>query len=123
MLLEGFDPIGRPRTKDLGGRTVATDAVLPNGKEANGLSGLREYIRQQRAEDFRRHFCQSLVSYALGRSLIIPDDLLINEMLDKLQKNDNRIQVAFETIVRSPQFRNKRGSAASHTETVHAQSR
>ena len=123
LLLEGFDPIGRPRTRDLGGRTVATDAVLPNGKEANGLNGLHEYIRQQRAEDFRRHFCQSLVSYALGRSLIIPDDLLINEMLDQMQKNDNRIQVAFETVVRSPQFRNKRGSAASQTETVHAQSR
>jgi Protein of unknown function (DUF1592)/Protein of unknown function (DUF1588)/Protein of unknown function (DUF1587)/Protein of unknown function (DUF1585)/Protein of unknown function (DUF1595) len=123
LLLEGFDPLGRPRTKDLGGRTVATDAVLPNGKEANGLNGLQEYIRQQRAEDFRRHFCQSLVSYALGRSLIIPDDLLINEMLDQLQKNGNRIQIAFETIVRSPQFRNKRGSAASQTEAVHAQSR
>jgi hypothetical protein len=112
LLLEGFDPIGRPRTKDLGGRTVATDAVLPNGKEAYGLNGLREYIRQQRAEDFRRHFCQSLVSYALGRTLIVPDDLLIDEMLDQLQKNDNRIQIAFETIVRSPQFRNKRGNGA-----------
>jgi hypothetical protein len=123
LLLEGFDPIGRPRTKDLGGRTVATDAILPNGNEANGLNGLREYIRQQRAEDFRRHFCQSLVSYALGRSLIIPDDLLIIEMLEQLQKNDNRIQIAFETIVRSPQFRNKRGSVASQTETAHDQSR
>ncbi len=123
LLLEGFDPIGRPRTKDLGGRIVATDAILPNGKEATGLKGLREYIRQQRAEDFRRHFCQSLVSYALGRSLIIPDDLLVSEMLDQLQKNDNRIQIAFETIVRSPQFRNKRGSAASHSETFHVESR
>ncbi len=121
LLLEGFDPLGRPRTKDLGGRTVATDAILPNGKEANGLNGLREYIRKQRAEDFRRHFCQSLVSYALGRSLIIPDDLLVNEMLANLQKNDNRIQVAFATIVRSPQFRSKRGSAASQTETVRVQ--
>ncbi len=123
LLLEGFDPIGRPRTKDLGGRTVATDAILPNGDEADGLKGLREYIRQQRAEDFRRHFCQSLVSYALGRNLIVPDDLLINEMLDQLQKNDNHIQTAFKTIVSSPQFRNKRGSVASQTETLHAQSR
>ena len=123
LLLEGFDPIGRPRTKDLGGRTIATDAILPNGAEADGLNGLREYIRQQRAEDFRRHFCQSLLSYALGRSLIIPDDLLVNEMLDQLQKNDNRIQVAFETIVRSPQFRTKRGSVTSHAETGHDESR
>ncbi len=123
LLLEGFDPIGRPRTLDLGGRAISTDATLPGGKEASGLAGLRDYIHQQRAEDFRRHFCQSLVAYALGRSLIIPDDLLVNEMLAQLQKHDNRIQVAFETIVRSPQFRNKRGSAASHMETVHVESR
>ena len=123
LLLEGFDPIGRPRTKDLGGREVSTDATLPGGAEATGLAGLQDYIRKQRAEDFRRHFCQSLVAYALGRSLIIPDDLLVDEMLDQLQKNDNRIQVAFETIVRSPQFRNKRGSAASHKETPDVESR
>ena len=112
LLLEGFDPIGRPRTQDLGGHAILTDAKLPNGDEASGLPGLREYILRQRAEDFRRHFCQSLVSYALGRSLIVPDDLLVDEMLDQLSKNDNRIQVAFETIVRSPQFRNKRGSGS-----------
>jgi len=123
LLLEGFDPIGRPRTMDLGGRVISTQATLPGDDEASGLEGLREYIRKQRAEDFRRHFCQSLVAYALGRSLIIPDDLLVDEMLDQLQKNDNRIQIAFETIVRSPQFRNKRGSAASHKETPDVESR
>ena len=123
LLLEGFDPIGRPRTKDLGGRAISTEATLPGGAEASGLKGLREYIQKQRAEDFRRHFCQSLLAYALGRSLIIPDDLLVNEMLDQLESNNNRIQVAFETIVRSPQFRNKRGSAASHKETTDVESR
>ncbi len=123
LLLEGFDPIGRPRTMDLGGHVVSAEATLPGGEETSGLQGLREYIYKQRAADFRRHFCQSLVAYALGRNLIIPDDLLVNEMLDQLQKNDNRIQIAFETIIRSPQFRNKRGSVASHKETPNVESR
>ena len=112
LLLEGFDPIGRIRTQDLGGHAIMTDAKLPSGDEASGLQGLREFILRKRADEFRRHFCQSLVSYALGRSLIVSDDLLVDELLDQLTKNDDRIQIVFETIVRSPQFRNKRGSAS-----------
>jgi Protein of unknown function (DUF1588)/Protein of unknown function (DUF1585)/Protein of unknown function (DUF1592) len=109
LMLEGFDPIGRPRTLDLGGRTVSTAARLPNGVEATGLHGLQDFILQHRADDFRRHFCRSLLAFALGRTLIIPDDLLVDEMLEQLKANDDRILTAFETIVRSPQFRNKRG--------------
>lgn len=123
LLLEGFDPIGRPRTHDLGGHAVATDAKLPNGLEANGLDGLRDYLLKHRADDFRRHFCQSLVSYALGRSPIIPDDLLVNEMLEQMHRNDDRVQVAFEVIVRSPQFRNKRAAIAAPQENSNVESR
>ncbi|MFN7892309.1 MAG: DUF1588 domain-containing protein [Pirellula sp.] len=122
LLLEGFDPIGKPRTKDLGGRDVFVDAVLPNGRQASGLVGLRAFILEERLDDFRRHFCKSLLSYALGRSLIIPDDLLVEEMLDNLRRNDDKIQSVFETIVASPQFRTKRSgttalSAASLSKT------
>ncbi len=121
LLLEGFDPIGRPRTNDLGGRLVATDAILPNGSEAEGLAGLKNYILTQRADDFRRHFCQSLLSFALGRTLILPDDLLVDDMLMQLKQNDDRLQVAFEVIVQSQQFRNKRGAATSSVERNHAE--
>jgi hypothetical protein len=118
LLLEGFDPIGRPREKDLGGRTIATDATLPNGTEANGLAGLNDYILKDRVEDFRRHFCQSLLAYGLGRTLIVSDDLLVEDMLSQLDKNQNRIQTAFQVIVQSPQFRNKRSAARSQQETT-----
>lgn len=121
LLLEGFDPIGRPRITDLGGRTVATDAILPNGSEAEGLVGLRNYILTQRVDDFRRHFCQSLLSFALGRTLILPDDLLVDEMLLQLKQNDDRIQVAFEVIVQSQQFRNKRGASTPTAEIHHGE--
>jgi hypothetical protein len=106
----------------LGGRDVFVDAVLPNGRQASGLVGLRAFILEERLDDFRRHFCKSLLSYALGRSLIIPDDLLVEEMLDNLRRNDDKIQSVFETIVASPQFRTKRSgttalSAASLSKT------
>lgn len=108
LLLEGFNPIGLTRTEDLSGHALSLEAILPNGARAEGFAGLKEYILAHRVEDFRRQFCRSLLAYALGRSLILPDELLVDEMLAQLERNDNRIQTAFEVIVRSSQFRNRR---------------
>lgn len=109
LLLEGFDPIGKPRKVDLAGHTISSVATLPDGSEADGIVGLQNYISQQRADDFRRNFCQKLVAYSLGRSLILPDRLLVDDMLKALRENDDRIQAAFLVLLRSPQFQWKMG--------------
>jgi hypothetical protein len=116
LLLEGYDPIGRIRIHDLGGRLVSTEAKLPNGDRARGLDGLKYYLLKHRSQDFRRNFCRSLLAYALGRTLIISDELLVDEMLQKLVENDDTIQVVFQVILDSPQFRSKRASAVSVSE-------
>ncbi len=108
LLLEGYDPIGRPRDTDLGGRKVAIDAELPNGEEASGLSGLQSYVLKNRADDFRRHFCASLLSYALGRTLQISDDVFLDQMVKHLADHDDKVMSCFELIVQSEQFRKKR---------------
>jgi hypothetical protein len=116
LLLEGFDPIGKPRSRDLGGREISASATLPDGSEAEGIVGLKRYLGQKRADDFRRHFCESLLAYALGRSLILSDSLLVDEMLETLKKNDDRILTTFEVILASPQFQRKRGTQTESTE-------
>jgi hypothetical protein len=116
LLLEGFDPIGKSRKQDLAGREISDLATLPDGSEAEGIEGLKRYLGQKRADDFRRHFCESLLAYALGRSLILSDTLLVDEMLETLQKNDDRILTTFEVILASPQFQRKRGTQTESTE-------
>eukprot|EP00913_Durusdinium_trenchii_P013398 g12579.t1 len=53
LAMEGFDPIGRARTKDLAGRPVDNVAHFPNGKQARGISGLIDYVEKHRRGDFR----------------------------------------------------------------------
>ncbi|AMV31031.1 hypothetical protein VN12_02870 [Pirellula sp. SH-Sr6A] len=118
LLLEGFDPIGRPRDKDLVGRPVQTDATLPNGEEAIGIEGLRSYIEQHRMKDFRRHFCESLLAFALGRTLILADDVQVDELVQSLQNNGDRISTVFERIVLSQPFRYKRLQTVTSDEGV-----
>ncbi len=110
LLLEGFDPIGRPRQFDLAGREVSAAATMPEGSEAQGWVGLRDYILATRMDDFRRNFCENLVAYGLGRTLIVSDDLLVEEMFQTLKKNDDRIRPVLQHLIKSPQFLSKRGS-------------
>src|SRR5262249_33019868 len=59
--LEGFDAIGRLRERDLAGRPIDVKTKLPDGKEINGLTGLRDYLVNVRRDDVVRQFCRKLL--------------------------------------------------------------
>jgi hypothetical protein len=109
LAFETFDPVGRRRTHDLAGRAVDARASFPGGIEGEGLQGMRQYIRDHRQDDFVRGFSSKLLAYALGRSLALSDDLLIQEIDSKLAGNGWRFETVIESIVTSRQFLNKRG--------------
>ena len=107
--LEAYDPIGRLRQKDLGGRPVDTRAELKDGTRFQGFDGLKDYILTRRKDEFLRNFCRKFLGYALGRSIQLSDEPLIDEMLTRLRASDYRVSAALETILRSQQFRYHRG--------------
>ena len=116
IAFEGFGPVGERRTVDLGGRRVSLTAEFPavpgveaTARTGDGINGLRQYLVTHRQQEFVDNFCRKLLSYALGRTLILPDDLLIAEMKRELVSHNGRIVAALECIVTSPQFLNKRG--------------
>jgi hypothetical protein len=107
--LEAYDAIGRFRDRDLGGRPIDVKTKVMDGSEIEGLDGLRNYLLTKRRDAFLKQFCRKLLGYSLGRGVLLSDAPLINEMRDQLRKNDHKLGVAFETIVRSKQFREIRG--------------
>jgi hypothetical protein len=109
LAFEMFDPVGRRRTHDLGGRTVEARADFPGGIEGEGLAGIRRYIREHREDDFVRGFVSKLLAFALGRSLALSDDPLIQEISSKLGDDGCCFETVIENIVTSRQFLNKRG--------------
>jgi hypothetical protein len=107
--LEGFDAIGRKRNKDLGGRPVDTKAKTMDGSEFDGIDGLRGYLLTKRKEAFERQFLKKLLGYALGRSVQLSDEPLLDEMQAAVAKG-GKVSAAVEAIVRSKQFREIRGA-------------
>ena len=109
--LEHFDAIGRHRGEDAAGLSIDARTTLPDGTAIDGLAGLRDYLLEQRREQFLRQFCRKLLGYAIGRELQLSDRPLVDAMLDRLAENDFRFSVAVETIVASQQFRMIRGKS------------
>ena len=109
LAFETFDPVGKRRTYDLGGRTVDASGTFPGGIEGEGLKGIRQYIRDHREDDFVDGFSSKLLAYAFGRSLALSDDLLIQEIGRELADDGYRFETVIESIVTSRQFLNKRG--------------
>jgi hypothetical protein len=108
LAFEGYGPIGELRNVDLGGRPVDTHATFPGGDEGTGAEGLRDYLRTRRRPEFVDNLCRKLLAYALGRSLIPPDDVTIEAMHARLAADGRRFGGLIETIVTSPQFLNRR---------------
>jgi Protein of unknown function (DUF1592)/Protein of unknown function (DUF1588)/Protein of unknown function (DUF1587)/Protein of unknown function (DUF1585)/Planctomycete cytochrome C len=101
--LEGFDAIGRIREAD-------TKTVLFDGTTVEGMSDLREYLLHQRSKDFLKQISRKLLGYALGRSIQLSDQPLIDEMT---QVRGQKVGELIELIVRSQQFRTIRGDDRS----------
>ena len=108
LAMEGFDPIGRARSKDLAGRPIDNLVRLPSGKEAHGVPEFAKHLIAERKHDFEKTLGQKLLGYALGRSLQLSDQPLLEAMQASLGANEDRLGAVFETIVCSPQFRNQR---------------
>jgi len=109
LAFEGFDPVGRLRTHDLGGRAVDARASFPKGAEGEGLQGIRKYIHDHRETDFVRGFSRRLLAYALGRSVALSDEVLVQQISDQLPADGFRFDTVLERIVTSRQFLHKRG--------------
>jgi hypothetical protein len=110
LVFEGYGPIGEQRIRDLGGRLIDTHATFPGGSEGAGIDGLRRYLNEYRQQEFIDNFCRKLLAFALGRTLLLSDDVTIDTMRANLAANDDRFSTLVETIVASPQFLTRRVS-------------
>jgi hypothetical protein len=108
LAYEGYGPIGDVRTKDLAGRPVDTAVTYPGDINGVGFQGLQNFIRDHRQPEFINNLCRKLLTYALDRSLQLSDEALVDTMQTNLATQGDRFDALVDTIVLSPQFRNKR---------------
>ena len=119
--MEGFDAVGRPRTKikllpdikksDLhpsvsraGGDTVVKDVVI-DGQAIDGLVPLKQFLLTHRHEQFTDGFTRHMLSFALGRPLTYRDDQTVLALQTEFEESGYKIRSLIKAIVRSSVFR------------------
>jgi hypothetical protein len=113
LTLENYGPVGEARTKELGGHAVDTQATFPGGNQGAGLAGLQGYIHANREKDFLDNLSRKMLVYALGRSLQLSDEPLIQRMNTRLGASGYHMSALIQAVVTSPQFLNKRTADSS----------
>ncbi|MFO0922177.1 MAG: DUF1588 domain-containing protein [Pirellulales bacterium] len=106
--MEQYDAIGKLRTHDAQGFAIDTKTKLQDGHAIDNMSDLKRYLSTIRRDAFLRQFNRKLLGYALGRSVILSDEPLIERMNEALRANDYRVQAALEQVLHSVQFQSIR---------------
>lgn len=103
--LENFDAVGGWRTLD-GKDTIDASGELPSGETFTGPSELKK-ILMNRKKEFVRNLTEKMMIYALGRGLDTEDQCFIEEITQKVEKDDYRFSRIVTEIVRSEPFQKR----------------
>ena len=105
--LEHFDSTGRWRDKYADGNAIEDSAALADKTEIAGVDGLLKYLRAKEPQ-VRKTLSYKLVGYAIGRTVLASDQLLVERMVNA-GSDATFAQLAME-IATSKQFRHRLGS-------------
>ncbi len=104
--LENFDVLGRWRDRDESGGPIDAIGELP-GKQRFATPGELKKILMKRKDEFLHTFTGKLLAFALGRKLTGYDEVVVDDLVQQLAKDDNHLDALIADIVTSYPFVNR----------------
>lgn len=105
--LENFDAIGRWRSEDDTGGPIDAAGELPGGKRFSTPAELKSIIAA-RKDDLTRNLTEKLLAYALCRQLEGYDEIIIDQLMTGIAKDNHRMQTLITSVITSYPFLNRR---------------
>jgi hypothetical protein len=102
--LEHYDSTGRWRETYAEGKTIDDFGDLTDSTRISGISGLLDYLETRQAALVQKTLARKLVGYALGRTIQLADQPLIDSMAGA--GGNSGMSVLVGRIVTSKQFLN-----------------
>ena len=107
--LENFDTIGRWRdTEKVGNRQVPIEpgGTLPDGSAFANVSELKALLLQHQ-DELAEQLVESMMAYALGRTIEFSDSDDVEELVEKLKGDNYRMRSMIKEVALSPLFKKK----------------
>ncbi|MEZ6142038.1 MAG: DUF1592 domain-containing protein [Zavarzinella sp.] len=109
--LENFDAIGQWRVKDDGGLPIDSVGQLPNGSSFNSPAELKKLLAKREA-DIARNLTERLLAYALGRQLEGYDEIVVDQLMVPIAKDNYRVRTIITEVINSYLFTHRRVKGA-----------
>lgn len=104
--LENFDAIGRWRDKDDSGGPIDAAGELPGGKRFASPKELKSIIAERKS-DLARNLTEKMLAYALCRHLEGYDEIVVDQLMARIEHDGYRMQSVITEIVTSYPFLNR----------------
>jgi hypothetical protein len=105
--LENFDAIGQWRDRDSNGKPIDAAGELPGGERFSSPKDLKAIIAG-RTDALSRNLVEKLLAYALGRRLEGYDEIVVDDLTQKVAEDGYRMQTLIKGVVTSYPFTNRR---------------
>ena len=79
-------------------------ATLPGGTAIDGIDELKEHLMQHRKRDFAKGLTERLLAAALSRDIALPDEDLVDSLVNRFEANDYSVPTLIREIVATEQF-------------------
>jgi hypothetical protein len=86
---------------------VVTETTLPGGVDINGMDDLKAYLLAEKREQFARALVSKLMTYALGRSMELTDEAMIDELTADFISYDFQLHRLVQEVASSSAFLTK----------------
>jgi hypothetical protein len=103
IAFENFDATGLWRDQ-IGEKPVDASSLLFNQQELNGIDGLKQFLLENRQDQFARAMVHKMCSYALGRPLSFADRSSVDQITSKLRDKGDGLTDLIILIVKSDLF-------------------
>jgi hypothetical protein len=114
LALEDFNAMGMFREQERG-QPLDTAGRLVTGEGFSGVAELKRILREERREDFYRCVTEKLMTYALGRGPEPTDLETVDQIVDRLGREDGRASVLLMGVIESAPFQKRRAPAGTAT--------
>lgn len=112
--LESFDPIGRwrsaypkPKQKDIPAPKIDSSGEFNSGETYQDFAGFKKIVCESRQDLFIRHLIRQILSYSNGRLMEPADDFAIEDILEKVKKENLGLNSLLVDCLTSEVFRSR----------------
>lgn len=107
LALEDFNALGMLR-ESRPDHVIDTSGTLLSGESFKNVRELKHILATERRRDFYRCLTEKLLTYALGRGLDYYDVYTVDDLVDRLDRENGRAMVLISGIIESAPFQRRR---------------